>query len=358
MTKKESVLVAMSGGVDSAVAALLLKEGGYSIAGITMQLWNEKKTLPDNLTPGELDENASEAKKIADILGIPFHSVSLGESFRRCVIESFFSEYISGKTPNPCVTCNRSIKFGKLMEVAASLGYSLLATGHYAIIQKDANGNFLLKKAKDSAKDQSYFLWCLKKELLPCILFPLGGYTKPEIREIAAAHNFTNAQRSDSQDICFIPDGDYISFIQKHTQTDFPKGSFTDINGTPIGQHEGIIRYTIGQRKGLGVAFGHPIFVGAKNAQNNTVTLCSDRELYADTLTASSINLLACDDLSAPTRLEVKIRYRHTAAPAIVEQIEKDKLLVHFDTPQRAIAPGQSLVLYDGDTVIGGGIID
>lgn len=350
-------MVAMSGGVDSSVAVLLLQEAGYEVAGITMQLWDPARDLPDDTAPATLDANSLEAKKVAELLGIPHHSVALGESFRACVTGPFLAEYVAGRTPNPCVFCNRKIKFGKLMEVSRSFGYPYLATGHYAKIEKSAGG-YLLKKASDPAKDQSYFLWGIRRELLPFILFPLGNYTKQEIREIAAAHHFANAHRTDSQDICFIPDGDYAAFLRAHTDCGFAPGNFVSPDGSVLGRHEGIVRYTVGQRKGLGVAFGHPMFVAGKDPAANTVTLCEDRELYADRLTASDINLLACETLEAPTRLEAKIRYRHTATPATVEQIGEGRLQVIFDTPQRAIAPGQSLVLYDGDTVIGGGIID
>ncbi len=353
-TKK--VLVAMSGGVDSAVAALLIKNAGYDTGGITMKVWDNENIFGDGAVT-EPDANCVEAKAIADALGIPHYSVQYGESFRKCVIEGFLNDYRNGLTPNPCVECNKSIKFGKLYDSANSLGYDMLATGHYAQISRDGD-RYLLKKATDTNKDQSYFLWSIKKELLPHILFPLGGFTKPEIRAIAEKNGFSNAHRSDSQDICFIPDGEYIPFIKRHSSCEYPCGNFIDVDGRVIGQHSGIINYTIGQRKGLGVAFGVPMFVGNKNANDNTVTLCTDEQLYRDTLIASSVNLLVDCDLTTPTRLQTKIRYRHTPATATVTRTDEDKLTVKFDVPQRAIAPGQSLVLYDGDTVIGGGIIE
>ena len=354
---KKKALIAMSGGVDSAVAALLLKESGYDVGGITMKLWSPSETVRDEAVT-EPDDNITDAKKIADLLGFPHYSVALGDSFRRCVIDRFIDDYVKGKTPNPCVECNRTLKFGRLFEEAERLGYPLLATGHYARIEQTANGEFLLKRAADEAKDQSYFLWSIDKARLGSILFPLGSYTKPEIREIAASHGFSNAHRSDSQDICFIPDGDYISFINSNTDRKFPKGSFVDTNGNILGEHEGMIRYTIGQRKGLGIAMGYPIFVGEKDAESNTVTLCSDRELYKSELFASSVNFLVSSPIDAPTRLMAKIRYRHKPSPATVTLTEDGRLCVIFDEPQRAICKGQSLVLYDGDTVVGGGIID
>jgi tRNA-specific 2-thiouridylase len=240
------------------------------------------------------------------------------------------------------------------------MGIPYLATGHYARILKDENGEYGLYRALDANKDQSYFLWSIKRERLPYILFPLGTYTKPEIRELASARGFNNASRSDSQDICFIPDGDYVSFIEKHAGRDksFEAGNFIDPDGNILGRHDGIVRYTIGQRKGLGIALGRPIFVGDKNPASNTVTLCSDRELYKSELRASRINILTDETFEEPTRVEAKIRYRHAPAAATVVRSGDDELTLRFDEPQRAIARGQSLVLYRGDRVIGGGIID
>lgn len=355
---KGKILVAMSGGVDSAVAALLLKQQGFETAGITMQLWSNDRAVSDNDAPSELDENCRDAKKVADSLCIPHYSVAYGDTFRKSVIDRFISEYGEAKTPNPCVFCNKYIKFGVLLDKARALGFDRLATGHYARIEKASDGKVLLKKATDKNKDQSYFLWSLSNEVLSSVAFPLGELTKDEIRQIASENALACAHRSDSQDICFIPNGDYVSFIQNNSTLDSPCGNFIDLDGNVLGKHQGLIRYTVGQRKGLGIALGRPMFVGVKNAFDNTVTLCDDAQLYGDTLTAGNINLVACDRFDSPVRLEAKIRYRHTAAPATVEQISADKLLVKFDTPQRAIASGQSLVLYDGDTVVGGGIIE
>ncbi len=355
MTKSKA-LIAMSGGVDSAVAALLLKDS-YDLMGITMRLWDQERHVPESLDALP-DENATDAKKIADLLGFPHKTVALGESFKECVIKNFIDEYQNGRTPNPCVECNRKLKFGKLFDIADTLDIPYLVTGHYAKIIKGASGSYELHKASDDTKDQSYFLWAIKKERLPFILFPLGNRSKKEIRDIAAENGFENAHRSDSQDICFIPDGDYIAFLNKHGTPEFKKGNFIDTNGSILGTHDGIERYTIGQRKGLGIALGIPMFVGKKNVCNNTVTLCSDRELYTKSFTASSLNLLAELQSETPIKLQAKIRYRHIPSNATIRVIDDKKICVEFDEPQRAISPGQSVVLYDGDLLIGGAIID
>ncbi|MBO7302584.1 MAG: tRNA 2-thiouridine(34) synthase MnmA, partial [Clostridia bacterium] len=341
-----------SGGVDSAAAALLLQKEGYDINGVTMRLFSESAENE------ALDENSVQAKAIADKLGFSHFSVDLSSCFNESVILPFIEDYKNGKTPNPCVECNKKLKFGKLFDITEKEGFDFLATGHYAKIEKDINGEFLLKKATDEKKDQSYFLWSLKKEILPRILLPLGNFTKDEIRAIARENGFSNADRGDSQDICFIPDGDYTAFLEKSGAVEFKPGNFIDLKGNILGVHNGIERYTIGQRKGLGIALGKPTFVCEKNVADNTVTLCDDIELYKKELSASKLNLLITGTLEKEVRLQAKIRYRHTPASAIVRQINENTVSVIFDEPQRAITKGQSLVLYDGDTVIGGGIID
>ena len=354
---KKKVLVAMSGGIDSAVCAYLVKQSGCYTEGITMKLWADGESIQDELDTIP-DVNCADAKKIADMLNIPHSSIALGTSFRKYVIDKFISEYSAGKTPNPCMECNKYIKFGKLMEIASEKGFDYLATGHYAKISKLSTGEYVLKQSADLNKDQSYFLWSIKKDDLSRILFPLGEYSKPNIREIANNLGFFNANRSDSQDICFIPDQNYAEFIKSYSSVSFPKGNFISLDGEILGTHDGIINYTIGQRKGLGLSLGYPAFVCNKNVLDNTVTLCNNDQLFSNNLTASSLNVLLNGALDNKTRCYAKIRYRHSPTMATIERIDQDRIKVTFDEAQRAITAGQAIVLYDGDTVIGGAVID
>ena len=345
-------MIAMSGGVDSSVAALLLQQEGYDCTGAMMRLFS-----PEQLGITAAPEDTRDAKKIAELLGIPFALYDCSEAFQRHVIDYFIQTYLDGGTPNPCVTCNRTMKFGHLLELAGAAGCDRIATGHYARIEQREDGRFLLRMAADTSKDQSYVLWQLTQDQLARTLFPLGGLRKSEIRKIAEANDFINAERRDSQDICFIPDGDYVGFIERNTDIESSVGDFIDQSGAVLGQHAGHLRYTIGQRKGLGIAFGKPTYVCAKNAACNTVTLGSNEDLFSRELTAHGINLISCERLDAPTRVLAKVRYKAAPAPAVVEQIDADRFAVRFDEPQRAICPGQSVVLYDGEYVLGGGII-
>lgn len=351
------VLVAMSGGVDSAVSAHLIKQQ-HEALGVTMKLHDET----DNLIYGEnsccSNQDITDAKSVCSLVGIPHEVHDFGASFKECVIKDFIDCYKNGATPNPCVVCNRKIKFEALLKMALERGYDAIATGHYARIEKGENGRFLLKKATDLTKDQSYVLYSLTQHQLAHTLFPLGEMTKSDARELAEKIGFINARKHDSQDICFVPDGDYVSFIERTTGEKFKKGNFVSIDGKILGTHDGIIKYTIGQRKGLGIAFGEPIYVIKKDIQSNQVILGRNSDLFGTTLIATNINLISCDQITKPIRVKAKIRYNQKEQPATVIQIDENRIQVIFDEPQRAITKGQSVVLYDNDIVVGGGIIE
>ncbi len=337
------VLVALSGGVDSSVAAHLLLQQGHTCVGATMQLLDGA------------EQQIADAKAVADRLGIPFYAFDMRKEFCEKVIDEFIRSYENGDTPNPCVVCNKQLKFGLLLEKAKELGCDFIATGHYAKVEH-MNGRYVLKKAETLEKDQSYFLYSLSQEVLSRVLFPLGSYSKPEIRGIAEELGLATAQKKDSQDICFVPDGDYVKVIEEYTEKTYPKGNFVDTSGNILGEHQGIIRYTTGQRKGLGIALGKPMYVGSKNVTTNEVTLCSDEELYSDTVLARDFNWVAFPTPPETLRCSARIRYRHIEQPATV-LIEGDTVKIKFDEPQRAATSGQSVVLYDGDRCLGGGII-
>ena len=354
----EKVLVAMSGGVDSSVAALLLRDAGYDARGVTLRLFeNESAGLSREKTCCSL-EDVEDARSVARRLGLPFTVFNFTEEFRACVMDRFADAYRQGRTPNPCIDCNRFIKFGKLLRRAEELGVPYLATGHYArVIFDPARGRWLLKKGLDAGKDQSYVLYALTQRELSHLLLPLGELTKARVRELAEEHGFLNAHKRDSQDICFVPDGDYAAFITRHTGETFPPGEFIGTAGQVYGEHRGVIHYTVGQRKGLGLSFPQPMYVCKVDPAANQVTLGTHGELFSDSLTAREINLISVPAIPTPLRVKAKIRYRQAEQPATVVQTGEDELRVTFDAPQRAVTPGQALVLYDGDTVVGGGTI-
>lgn len=353
----EKTLIAMSGGVDSSVAALLIKREYGECAGVTLRLYDGEE-LPAERGCCSLND-AEDAKSVAYNLGIPHYVFNFTECFSEKVIGRFVEEYRRGRTPNPCIDCNRYIKFEELLRRAETLGYSRVATGHYARIEFDGHsGRYLLKKAADSSKDQSYVLYSLTQYQLEHTLFPLGGMTKSEVRGLAEQNGFVTAKKQDSQDICFVPDGKYADFIERRTGERFPCGSFIDSEGNVLGTHRGIIRYTPGQRKGLGLSMGEPVYVLSVSPEDNTVTVGRESRLYTKTLTAKDLNLISVPEISSPMRVKAKVRYRQAEQWATAVQTDSGTLKLEFDEPQRAVTPGQAVVLYDGDTVVGGGTIE
>lgn len=351
--EKKKLTVAMSGGIDSAVAALLAIRAGYDVSGATMRLCKKLDEHGNDMS----EQDITDARAVCDRIGITHRVYSLEENFHKTVVRNFIDTYISGGTPNPCIVCNKFLKFGILLDQAISDGAELIATGHYARIERSLDGRFLLKKAADAQKDQTYMLWSLSQYQLSHTVFPLGDLTKPEIRKIGEDNGFVIAHKSDSQDICFVPDGDYASFIEKELGEKYPAGDYVDEDGNILGRHKGIIHYTIGQRKGLGISMGRHIFVTRKDAEKNTVTLADEDRLFTDTVVLKGINLIPFDKIEGKIRVKAKIRYRHAESAAFAEQTGEDEITLTFDEPQRAPAKGQSAVMYDGDYVVGGGII-
>ncbi|NLY20974.1 MAG: tRNA 2-thiouridine(34) synthase MnmA [Tissierellia bacterium] len=355
----KTALIAMSGGVDSSVAALLMKEKGYDCMGTTLKLFNNDDTgvIKRDNTCCSLDD-IEDARSVAFDLDIPYYVFNFTSNFKEEVMERFVCAYESGFTPNPCIDCNRYIKFEHLYDKAKELGIQYVVTGHYARVEYDEDLNrYILKKGLDEKKDQSYVLYSLTQEQLAHTKFPVGELTKDEVRELAEKSGFINAAKKDSQDICFVLDGDYAKFIENYRNKKYDSGDFVDSKGNVLGEHDGIIKYTIGQRKGLGISSERPLYVTKKDMKKNKVVLGHDEDLFSSELVARNINLITIDSIEEPLRLKAKIRYNQVEQWATVTQLNDDEIKVVFDEPQRAIAKGQAVVLYDGDTVVGGGTI-
>ena len=354
----EKAIIAMSGGVDSSVAALLTLQTGDDCIGATMQLFhNEDIGISKEKTCCSLND-VEDARSVCYRMGIPHYVMNFTDQFRTDVMDRFARSYLQGETPNPCIECNRYLKFDRLIHRMHELQRDYIVTGHYARIRYDEKtGRYRMYKAVDESKDQSYVLYMLTQEQLAHVRFPLGNLTKTEARSIAEANGFVNAKKHDSQDICFVPDGDYASFIERHTgRKDIP-GRFVDTAGNDIGPNKGITHYTIGQRRGLGIPAASRLYVLSIHPDTREVVLGSNEELFSRTVTAGQVNLIACDRIDSPIRVTAKIRYRHKEQPAAAWQDSEGLLHVEFDEPQRAVTRGQSVVLYDGEEVVGGGVI-
>ncbi len=365
---QSTIAVAMSGGVDSSTVAAVLRAEGHNIIGLTRQLWNQRRLGPHGLpesTQGRccsLDD-VYDARRVAETLGIPYYVVNQERRFEDDVVRPFVQEYLSGRTPIPCSLCNNHLKFDELLVTARQIGADLLATGHYARVERDAfTGRYLLKRPADLGKDQTYFLFGLTQDQLSRTLFPLGNLTKPEVRQLARRHGLALAEKPESQEICFVPGDDYKQFLDAYLEEQGERlpdtaGELVAPDGTVIGTHSGIHNFTVGQRKGLGVAAGTPLYVLQINGDRRQVVVGPVEQLLSNTLRARKLNWISVEDLAEPRRVTVKIRHRHEPAAAVIEKTATDEVRATFDQPQRAVTPGQAAVFYEGGTVVGGGWI-
>lgn len=369
MLKGQTIAVAMSGGVDSSTVAAMLRAEGHSVIGLTMQLWNQRRLAGREGMPEAVQgrccslDDVYDARRVAEIIGIPYYVINHEQRFEDEVVRPFVQEYLSGRTPIPCSLCNNHLKFDQLLVFAKQIGADKLASGHYARVECDeGSGRWLLKRPTDRSKDQTYFLFGLTQEQLSRTMFPLGNLTKPEVRDLARRHGLALAEKPDSQEICFVPGGDYKRFLDAYLEEQNESlpdtaGELVTSSGEVIGTHSGIHNFTVGQRKGLGVATGSPLYVIQIKGDERRVVVGSGEELYSKTLRARNVNLISVERLSGPMRVSVKIRHRHEGALATLEPVGHDEALVTFDESQRAVTPGQASVFYDGDTVVGGGWI-
>jgi tRNA-specific 2-thiouridylase len=374
----QKVVVGMSGGVDSSVAAYLLKKRGYDVIGITMQMWQEEELCTAKENGGYSGHDAvDDARRVAAVLDIPYYVMNFKQEFKKNVIDYFVSEYMQARTPNPCIACNRYVKWEALLKKSLELGASYIATGHYARIIKLDNGRYTIRKAVTQRKDQTYALYKLTQDQMSHTLMPVGGYTKDEIRSIALQQKLLVANKPDSQEICFIPNNDYADFITKyHSQNEISKeisqpgiqsgkddylgltcGNYVNTDGEVIGKHKGLIHYTVGQRKGLNLAMGQPVFVLELRPQTNEVVIGNANEVFSDHLYANQLNFMSIEDLEGEMMVEAKIRYTHKGARCIIKKTAQDEIKCIFEEPQRAITPGQAVVFYKKDYIVGGGSI-
>ena len=375
MTDSTTIAVAMSGGVDSSTVAAMLRAEGHNVVGLTMQLWNQRRLASHAGMPESVQgrccsiDDVYDARRVAETLGIPYYVVNHEERFERDVVRPFVEEYLAGRTPIPCSLCNNHLKFDQLLIVARQIGADQIATGHYAqVVFDEPCGRWLLKRPTDRSKDQTYFLFGLTQEQLSRTLFPLGGMTKPDVRELARKHSLAIAEKPDSQEICFVPGGDYKRFLEAYLSEqrsgstggdrDTLAGEMVTSDGKVIGEHAGVHNFTVGQRKGLGIATGSPLYVIQIKNDTRQVVVGKDEELYSRTLRTHRVNLISTDELREPMRVAVKIRHKHQPAAALIESAGPNEILVTFDEPQRALTPGQAAVFYDGDIVVGGGWIE